>query len=385
MTSPTASFDDVLEKLRDELGSDTASLLLLDESGEVLEPAASAGLGRVWRGATHVRVGAGFAGRIASERAPVLLDDVRPSTVLNPVLRHSGVRTLLGVPVESGVRLLGVLHVGSKQADHEFTAADVDQLKGSAAEIAERLSMKVGTDDHTAALALQRSLLPAAPPLIDGLDIAVRYLPADGDLGGDWYDVFTLPDGRVCLVMGDVQGHGLRAAVIMGRLRSALRAYALEHSDPATVLTLLDRKLCHFENNALATVAFAITEPPYEKLVISLAGHPPPIIARAGDGTAHPSDLSTDLLLGHLPDFERHSHTVDLEPGTVVALHTDGLTDVKPTFVGHANPYEYRMTRIRAAFTSGIDAETACANIIAGALGDDTLQDDVALLVLRRI
>ena len=94
-------------------------------------------------------------------------------------------------------------------------------MEGAAAEIGQRLSERTEDDAHLAALALQRSLLPAAPPSITGLDLAVRYLPAEGDLGGDWYDIFTLPSGKVGFVMGDVEGHGLAVGSRLGRLRSA--------------------------------------------------------------------------------------------------------------------------------------------------------------------
>ena len=140
-----------------------------------------------------------------------------------------------------------------------------------------------------AALALQRSLLPGAPPLIDGLEIAVRYLPADGDLGGDWYDIFQLPSGKVGVVMGDVEGHGLRSAVVMGRMRSALRAYALDYDDPAEVLQRLDRKISHFEPGLTATVAYAVAEAPFKTITVSSAGHPLPLLAQPGADAASPS------------------------------------------------------------------------------------------------
>jgi phosphoserine phosphatase RsbU/P len=241
------SVQSLIENVRAATNSDTATLLLLDETGTVLEPAASVGLGRRWRGATHVRVGSGFAGRVAAEREPVVLNEVNEESVLNPILRDFGVHRLLGVPVFGSEGLLGVLHVGSLMA-RTFTPDDTRRLEGAATEIGQRLSERTEDDAHLAALVLQRSLLPAAPPSIDGLDVAVRYLPAEGDLGGDWYDIFTLPSGKVGFVMGDVEGHGLRSAVAMGRLRSALRAYALDYDDPAEVLHRLDRKLCYFES-----------------------------------------------------------------------------------------------------------------------------------------
>jgi serine phosphatase RsbU (regulator of sigma subunit) len=330
-----------------------------------------------------VRIGTGFAGSVAAGRAPVVIDEITPQTVLNPILRESGVRSLLGVPVQTERRVLGVLHVGSK-SDRVFGPTDVERLQALADEVADRLSVTTGADEHTAALALQRSLLPAVPPLIPGLDVAVRYLPSDGDLGGDWYDVFALPDGRVAFVMGDVQGHGLRSAVVMGRLRSALRAYALEHEDPAEVLQLLDRKLCHFENETLATVAFAVAAPPFDELRISLAGHPPPVVAEPGADAGEVAHVVTDILLGVAPDTVRKTQTIPLPVGSSVALHTDGLLDVRPGIAGHEDPYGYRLGRVCRALVPGIDAESACATVIAAALGDDDLQDDVALLVIRR-
>ena len=99
-------------------------------------------------------------------------------------------------------------------------------------------------------------------------------------VGGDWYDVFTLPSGELGIVMGDVAGSGLPAAVIMGRMRSALRAYALETPDPAEVLDRLDRKMQHFEPGALATVLYAVIDPALDRMHVCLAGHFAPVVAR---------------------------------------------------------------------------------------------------------
>ena len=291
MTANLVSVQSLIENVRAVMNSDTATLLLLDETGAVLEPAASAGLGRRWRGATHVPVGSGFAGRVAAGREPVVLNEVNEVSVLNPILRDFGVRRLLGVPVFGSEGLLGVLHVGCLTA-RTFTPEDTGRLEGAAAEIGQRLSERTEDDAHLAALALQRSLLPAAPPSIDGLDIAVRYLPAEGDLGGDWYDIFTLPSGKVGFVMGDVEGHGLRSAVAMGRLRSALRAYALDYDDPAEVLHRLDRKLCYFESEISATVMYAVTDPPFDLVTICNAGHPAPLVAQRGQPFAEIANIS---------------------------------------------------------------------------------------------
>jgi sigma-B regulation protein RsbU (phosphoserine phosphatase) len=383
VTADMGSVQRLVEGVRDRMGSDTATLLLLDNTGAVLEPAASAGLGRRWRGATHVPVGSGFAGRVAASREPVLLTEVNEVSVLNPILRDFGVRRLLGVPVFGSEGLLGVLHVGWRSA-RAFTTEDTRRLQGAADEIGRRLSEGSGHDTHLAALALQRSLLPAAPPSIAGLDIAVRYLPAEGDLGGDWYDIFSLPSGAVAVVMGDVEGHGLRSAVAMGRLRSALRAYALDYEDPAEVLYRLDRKLCYFEGDISATVVYAVTYPPFDLVTMCNAGHPAPLIASPGQPLAAVAGVSAGLLLGLDPEEKRHSETVLLPPGAALALYTDGLVERRHPSAEHPDPDVERLTLVRRAFVAGDNAETACSRIIAQGLGDDSVEDDVALVVVRR-
>lgn len=376
------SVQGTIEHVRSIMGSDTATLLLLDDTGSVLQPVASAGLGRRWRGAPYVRVGAGFAGRVAAARQPVIVDEVNEISVINPILRDAGVRRLLGVPVFGAKGLLGVLHVGSFTA-REFTASDTERLEQAAVDIGQRLSERAGDDMHLAALVLQRSLLPAAPPPIDGLDVAVRYLPAEGDLGGDWYDVFTLPDGKVGVVLGDVEGHGLRSAVVMGRLRSALRAYALDHDDPAEVLHHLDRKLCHFESEFTATVVYAVIEPPYDQIVLCNAGHPAPVVIDHGQHTAYVADVAPGLLLGVDPEWSRHSEKISLTPGTTIAFFTDGLVERRGP-LSAPDPYDVHLELVRRSFSSGENAETVCSLIIASGLGEETVHDDVAVVVIRR-
>ncbi len=383
MSATPVSVHSLIDDVRALMGTDTATLLLLDDTGAVLEPAASAGLGRRWRGATHVPVGSGFAGRVAAGRQPVMLDEVNEASVLNPILRDFGVRTLLGVPVFGAEGLLGVLHVGCLTR-RTFSPSDTTRLESAAAQIGTRLSERTDGDAHLAALALQRSLLPAAPPAIDGLDVAVRYLPAEGDLGGDWYDIFTLPSGKIGLVMGDVEGHGLRAAVAMGRLRSALRAYALDYDDPAEVLRRLDRKLCYFESDISATVVYAVTEPPFDVLTISDAGHPAPLMAAPGRPVAEIVPVTPGLLLGLDPERPRRSDEVPLPPGCALALYTDGLVERRERSDRHSDPDLERLGLVRRAFRATDDAETACSRIIAGGLGDDSVEDDVALVVMRR-
>ena len=385
MTLDLNSIHGLIENVRAEMDSDTATLLLLDETGTVLEPAASSGLGRRWRGATHVRLGAGFAGRIAAQRRPVVLEQVDERSVVNPILRDAGVRRLLGVPVDGPDGLVGVLHVGSL-SERSFGAGDTARLVALAAGIGLRLSERRKNDAHLAALVFQRSLLPAAPPSIEGLDVAVRYLPAEGDLGGDWYDIFVLPSGKVGLVMGDVEGHGLRSAVVMGRLRSALRAYALEHDDPAEVLSRLDRKLCHFEqrdhsDGHLRGDRASLRHP---------GSSAPPATHRRSSpakdqAEAHEAQVPPGLILGVDPEHQRHSHELFLRAREPLWCSTPMASSSGSAMASAGlDAWRERLDLVRRAFQSDQDAETICSRIIATGLGDESVEDDVAVIAMRR-
>ena len=136
--------------------------------------------------------------------------------------------------------------------------------------------------------------------------------------------MFTLPSGELGVVMGDVAGSGLPAAVIMGRMRSALRAYALETSDPAEVLGRLDRKMQHFEPDALATVLYAVIDPALDRMRVCLAGHFPPVLACPGQ-PAELTCVAGGLMIGVAAGADRPVSTVQIPPGALLCFYTDGL------------------------------------------------------------
>jgi sigma-B regulation protein RsbU (phosphoserine phosphatase) len=230
--------------------------------------------------------------------------------------------------------------------------------------------------DRAAAAAMQRSLLPPALPLIPGLEMAARYAPGSGNVGGDWYDVFVLPSGEVCAVIGDVAGSGIRAAVIMGRMRSALRAYALETTDPADMLERLDRKMQHFEPEAMATVLCAVLSPELDRVRISCAGHLAPVIAGPGQ-PARPVDVATDILIGADARRRRRSVTVEMAPGTVLCLYTDGLVERRGRLLDDS------IADLCRAITTS-EPEAACALAMAAMAPPRPHADDIAMLMLRR-
>ena len=282
---------ELLSRVKETLDADTAAVLLLDRSARQLVATAASGLEEEVRQGVRLPVGQGFAGRIAAEARPITLDHVDHGNVLNPILLEKGIRSLIGVPLLVNGAVIGVLHVGSI-GSRVFTGDDTALLQMAADRAALAVQSLRSRDDRAAATALQQSLLPPELPAVPGVEIAARYVPGDGRVGGDWYDVFTLPSGELCVVMGDVAGSGLEAAVIMGRMRSALRAYALETRDPAEVLSRLDRKIQHFEPAAMATVSYAVLEPATGHMHISAAGHFPPVAAAPDGAPTWPTSRS---------------------------------------------------------------------------------------------
>jgi phosphoserine phosphatase RsbU/P len=365
---------ELLDRTKEILHADTAAVLLLDRSSRELIATAASGLEEEIRQGTRVPLGTGFAGRIAAQRRPVILDRVDATTVVNPILLVKGITTMVGVPMFEGGRVVGVMHVGSLSG-RRFTTDDAALLQVAADRAASAVSAIRARTDRVAAAALQRSLMPSALPDIAGAELAARFIPGHGVIGGDWYDVFCLPTGELAMVVGDVAGSGLAAAVIMGRMRSALRAYALESSDPAEVLTRLDRKMQHFEPGALATVLYAVFEPSLESVRISSAGHIPPVLAVPGH-SSELADVHADLLIGADATVSRRSITVTMPPGSL--LCTDGLIERREM------PLDEGLDRLCKAVQAG-PAEAACASALLSLVGNEEVRDDVAVLMFHRL
>jgi phosphoserine phosphatase RsbU/P len=366
---------ELLERTRDALQADTAAVLLLDFASGQLIATAAAGLEEEVHQGVRIPVGRGFAGRIAAEHKPVILDHVDHTTVLNPILWAKGIQSMMGVPMVAGGKVIGVLHVGSL-TPRRFTEDEVELLQLAADRGAAALQSMTARADRLAAVALQRSLLPTALPVVAGAEMAARYIPGSGGVGGDWYDVFTLPTGELCVVIGDVAGSGLPAAVIMGRMRSALRAYALETRDPAEVLSRLDRKMQYFEADAMATVLYAVIDPGLDRMDICLAGHFPPVIAYPGQ-PAELASAAPGLIIGVADPAPRPVTSLPIRPGALLCFYTDGLIERRGELIDDG------LARLCQAVTAQ-PPEDACAMVMRELVGSGPPRDDIALLMLRR-
>ena len=230
--------------------------------------------------------------------------------------------------------------------------------------------------EHHIAETFQRILLPEEPPELPGLTVATRYFPGAAGLqvGGDWYDVFTLPRGRLGVVVGDVVGRGIGAAAVMGQLRVALRAYAIEFSSPATVLACLGRLARSLDDSQMATVLYGVVDPEEARIELASAGHPPPLMVRA-DGEVSFLDLDNAPPLGVLADPPPTQVVQRLEHGCFLLFYTDGLIERRGASI------EDGMAAVVRASAGAADVETLCERV-SRAMNAEAAPDDVALLAL---
>ncbi|MFD1833134.1 MULTISPECIES: ATP-binding SpoIIE family protein phosphatase [Streptomyces] len=253
-----------------------------------------------------------------------------------------------------------------------FAAEVTDQV-----EAAERLRASERRQ-REAAVTLQRSLLPQQLEQPDDLRVAATYRPGgtDAAVGGDWYDVITLGAGRTALVIGDVMGRGVRAAAVMGQLRTAVRAYARLDLPPHEVLQLLDGLAAEIDPNQIATCVYAVHDPNEGRLAYSSAGHLP-ILVRDPDGTVRRADASTGPPLG-TGGWLHTSASVPFGPGSAAVLYTDGLVERRDADIDQG------IQVLEDAFAGATGAPQIVCDRLLRALGITAEHDDdVALLVLQ--
>jgi PAS domain S-box-containing protein len=235
--------------------------------------------------------------------------------------------------------------------------------------------------EHLIAETLQRALLPQRIGPVPGVEIATRYLAAEEGThaGGDWYDVIELPGDRAAFVIGDVSGHGVRAASSMGQARMTVRAYALAGGEPGTVVSLTARALDRLGESELVTLVYLELDPASAVVRLVVAGHPPPLLLDA-EGQAHFLDIDPGLPLGlGLGEREAYVETaLTLDPGSALFLYTDGLVDRSDL------PVAEGLERLRSALQDAHrdDLERLCDEVL-GAMNASTSSDDVAIACLR--
>jgi anti-sigma regulatory factor (Ser/Thr protein kinase) len=279
--------------------------------------------------------------------------------------RH-GYFTFTCAPLRDTGRSAGVGGVVVFAADVTDQVRSAERLRAS-----ERLQRE-------AAVTLQRSLLPQELEQPDDLRVAATYQPGgtDAAVGGDWYDVITLGAGRTALVIGDVMGRGVRAAAVMGQLRTAVRAYARLDLPPHEVIQLLDGLAAEIDATQIATCVYAVHDPSEARLTYASAGHLP-IVVRDPDGTVHRADGPTGPPLG-TGGWLHVSGTVPLEPGATAVLYTDGLVERRDADIDDG------LAALERALAGATGSPQVICDRLLRALGvTSDHDDDVAVLVMQ--
>ncbi|MCX5149873.1 SpoIIE family protein phosphatase [Streptomyces sp. NBC_00320] len=300
-----------------------------------------------------------------------------PGADLEPALAGIGPGGLAVLPLPADGRMVGVCLVGW-DGEHRFGPEERSLLTATAGLVGQALMRAHALNaGHELATMLQRSLLPRKLPSLPGGVAVARYLPATAGLevGGDWYDVIPLGDGHVALVIGDVQGHSAGAATIMGQIRTAVRAYAVERHPPDVVIARANRLLVGMETDLFATCLYVDLDMEEGIAWFVRAGHLQPVL-RKPDGSTEEVPVEGGPPLGVVTDTEFPMTEVDLVPGTMLALLTDGMVESSNVRL------EEGMRRVCAVLASSDPADP-------GMVADELVarvnrrDDDVALLLLR--
>ena len=353
---------ELVTQVRGVLDADAATIYLAHES-ERLTVGASA--------PAEITGGDEFANTVAEGREAMLAQD-------DP---GSEAGAMVGVPLLAEGEVTGVL-VAFATPPREFGGEDLTLLRLAADRVGLAIAhARVYEREHRIAETLQRSLLPDRLPQLPGLDVAARYLPAasEAEVGGDWYDVIPIAGGAVGLVMGDVAGKGLAGASMVGRLRSALRAYALEGHDGARVVERLNRLLwTEAEDSQMATMLYVIVDPAANAVRWVNAGHPAPLMIADGDPQFLEGAGSVPLGVLPFPTYEEVS--APMHPGSTLLLYTDGLVE-RP-----GENIDDGMAQLAARVREGPeDPDALCDHLLATLVPAGGAMDDVALLALRNL
>ena len=380
--------------------ADSAALLLRDENVPGLRLRASVGPALPLPDGGVVTLGEGTLGRLAADRVAALLrggeladfedgpdeDAAVEDAVIEVDGLHAGddedgpTAGLLAVPLVTAGELLGLLLLGAADA-HRFDAGDLELLTLAADRMAVAIDhVQRFADGRQLVETLQRSLLPDRMPRHPQLDLAVRYQPGGlaPQIGGDWYDALELDRDRTALMIGDVVGHGIRAATTMSELRNALRAFAVEGHSPGEALHQLDRVVhATFGTGMIATVLYLVIDAGRGVVTLARAGHPPPAL-RGADGSVRFLDTQNTLPLGVDDRITPGEAEYPFLPGETLLLFTDGLIERRRESISVG------LDRLGDALAGAPDeVEAICDHVLAQTISEQGSHDDVAILAVR--
>ncbi|HEX6117491.1 MAG TPA: SpoIIE family protein phosphatase [Solirubrobacterales bacterium] len=294
------------------------------------------------------------------------------------ILRELGFHSVMIVPLATGGTTFGAITFVSAESERRYGEEDLT----FALELARHAALAIDNSrsylrEHQAAVTLQRALLPERLPETPGIELAARYLPAGPgvEAGGDWYDAIDLGDGLFDVIIGDVSGRGIPAASIMGRLRTAVHAYALDRLPPAKTAARVDRLLSGLEGDEMATMLLLRFDASNHRAEFVRAGHPPALVREPG-GEVVELDGGGSPPLGLMLEEPRPSASRELAPGSTVLLYTDGLIERRGEVI------DAGIERLKRAFARASHDLQPCLDEIIEATAPQAA-DDVAALLMR--
>ena len=334
----------------------------------------------------------GLALQALEEKRVVVVGDTRlRPDVAFPTLRDfddddaSETRSVVCVPVLAGNRPVGVLEQYAALPD-AFENSDIELLSSFAHQASVAIeNARLYAQERGIAQTLQRSFLPELPHAISGFQIGRIYAPGSeiSSVGGDTYDLFTLPDGRIAALIADVSGQGTAAATLAVMAKYTVRAYALEDPEPSVVIRRVNNALVHqTADHMFLTLCYALIDPETRKVTVARAAHPPPILCRAGSSEkCEPLENTSGLIAGFLLNQEFDTQEVMLKTGDILVFYTDGVIEARRRKI------MFEQDRLMQAISASADQSAQeIAGAIYAAVSDYTqgvLTDDIALLVLK--
>jgi serine phosphatase RsbU (regulator of sigma subunit) len=375
--------DQVLDSLFQVFAlADRGFLMLYDEEGELTAAASRNRQGE----SEEVRVSRSIINEVTSKRVAILSSDAMTDDRFGGAMSIAdlNIRSVMCAPLIAREELLGVIHVDTMRAGARFAAEDLELLSGAAAQTAlaiasakmheELLTRDRVERDFRVATQVQNSFLPASTPDVPGLEFAAFYKAAL-DIGGDLYDFVPRPDESMVIVVGDVSGKGVPAALLMARMSSDVRFYSLQEREPQAILPHLSRRMDETGmSDVFVTMVLITLDPDTDTMQIANAGHCQALVRRAAEGDVISTDEQPGAPLGIMPDFEYEQASYDLQPGDVVCLVTDGVTEAMD-----ADKEQYGEERLRRTVAG---APPSAQGVLDAVLADvaehvgDTKQSD---------
>jgi serine phosphatase RsbU (regulator of sigma subunit) len=297
------------------------------------------------------------------------------------IARALHLRSAVTVPLIARGRVLGVITWVSAESERRYSADDV----ALAEELAKRAAVcldnaELHSQTLAAAVALQHAVLPKTLPVSPRWEIGHHYRPSGRtDVGGDFYDVIELDDGRLVMFVGDVMGRGVAAAAAMAQTRAAVRAYAALDPSPEVVLTRLDQMYARSHAEQLVTLVYALADPARDELAVANAGHPPPLLLHA-DGALSSLPFADSPPLGVAWARPRRQVVVGFGVGDTVVACTDGLVERRGEDI--TDGLERNADAVRRM--AGQDLAAALPAMVEQ-VGDPSRDDDVAVVAVRRL